>query len=89
MENSEEATVTICMGSSCFSRGSNRNVEAIQQFVQEAGLEGAVALSGCLCTGHCKKGPVIMINGELIEGVLPEMVPALLSRKLLNKDTPS
>ena len=89
MENSEEATVTICMGSSCFSRGSNRNAEAIQQFVQEAGLEGAVALSGCLCTGHCKKGPVIKINGELIEDVLPEMVPGLLSRKLLNKDTPS
>ena len=76
------------MGSSCFSRGSNRNVEAIQQFMQENGLEGKVSLSGCLCTGHCKEGPVIMINGELIEGALPEMMPGLLSGKLLQKDAP-
>ena len=86
MDNLEEATVTICLGSSCFSRGSNRNVEAVQQFVQGASLEDKVALSGCLCTGHCKEGPIIMINGELIEGVLPEMVPALLSSKLQHKE---
>ena len=88
MDNSEEAAVAICMGSSCFSRGSNRNVEAIQQFVQSSGLEGKVAVSGCLCTGHCKNGPVLMINGELVEGALPEMVPALLSARLLHKDAP-
>ena len=88
MDNSQEVAVTVCMGSSCFSRGSNRNVEAIQQFMQENGLEGKVSLSGCLCTGHCKEGPVIMINGELIEGALPEMMPGLLSGKLLQKDAP-
>ena len=84
MDSLEEASVTICMGSSCFSRGSNRNAEAIQQFIQENGLEGKVVFSGCLCTGHCKAGPVLMINGELIEGALPEMIPELLSKKLLS-----
>ena len=89
MDNSGEAAVAICMGSSCFSRGSSRNVEAIQQFVQSNGLEGKVAISGCLCTGHCKEGPIIMIDGELLEGALPEMVPALLSSKLLHKGASS
>ena len=88
MDNSDETTVTVCMGSSCFSRGSNRSVETIQQFIESNGLEGKVSLSGCLCTGHCKSGPVLMINGELVEGVLPEVIPDLLSRMLLKKDTP-
>ncbi len=85
--NEPSVTVTVCMGSSCFSRGSNRNVEAIQNFVKDNGLEGKVEVSGCLCSGHCKEGPVLMINGELIEGVLPEMIPDLLSHKLLNQDS--
>ncbi len=88
MDNSSEAAVTICMGSSCFSRGNNRNAEIIQQFIQSNGLEDTVSFSGCLCTGHCKNGPVLMINGELIEEVFPEIIPDLLSRKLLKQDTP-
>lgn len=88
MDNLEEAAVTVCMGSSCFSRGSSRNVEIIQQFIHDNGLEGKVSLSGCLCTGRCKEGPVIMVGGEPIEGAFPEMLPALLSRKLLKQDAP-
>ncbi len=85
--NEPSVTVTVCMGSSCFSRGNSRNVEVIQNFVKDNGLEAKVEVSGCLCSGHCKDGPVLMINGELIEGVLPEMIPDLLSHKLLAQDS--
>lgn len=89
MDGNPEIAVTICMGSSCFSRGNSRNVEIIQNFIKNNGLEGKVSVSGCLCSGHCKNGPVLMINGELVEEALPEMIPELLTRKLLNNQDSS
>lgn len=85
--NEPEITVTVCMGSSCFSRGNSRNVEIIQNFIKDNGLDAKVAVSGCLCSGHCKEGPVLNINGELIKEVLPETIPDLLAHKLLPEDS--
>ncbi|HNQ97300.1 MAG: NAD(P)H-dependent oxidoreductase subunit E [Spirochaetales bacterium] len=77
-----DVTITVCMGSSCFSRGNNLNVEIIKRFVDEYKLSASVEVVGCLCDGHCKDGPNIRINDELIQGVLPAMVRDLLEHKL-------
>lgn len=79
----ETATsITICMGSSCFSRGNNCNVEIVEQFLLERNLLGRVKIGGCLCDGHCKEGPNIRINDELLQGVEPGMMLDLLEHKL-------
>ncbi len=70
------------MGSSCFSRGNNLNAEIIERFLREHKLSATVEIQGCLCTGKCKDGPNIMINGELIRGVLPGMITDLLEHTL-------
>lgn len=74
--------ITICMGSSCFSRGNNINAEIIERFLREHNLIAEVEIQGCLCEGHCKEGPNIKINGELLQGVLPGMISDLLEHKL-------
>lgn len=78
-----ETTITICMGSSCFSRGNNISAEIIEQFLRDNDLSGKVEVQGCLCDNHCKNGPNIRINGELIQGVQPEMICDLLKHKLI------
>lgn len=70
------------MGSSCFSRGNNLNVEIISRFLHEYKISAQVLVEGCLCDGHCKAGPNIRINGELLQGVQPEMIYDLLEHKL-------
>jgi len=84
MNNSEQnhTVITLCMGSSCFSRGNNLNAELIERFLQENNVTANVELQGCLCNGQCKTGPNIRINGELIQGVEPNMVIDLLKHKL-------
>ena len=57
----ENITVEICMGSSCFARGNSENLQAIEAYLTENGLEDRVELIGHLCLGRCKEGPNLRI----------------------------
>jgi len=67
------------MGSSCFARGNNRNIEVIQEHLGSPALSaGEVELSGHLCEGHCKAGPNVTINGKMYHEVDPIVIIGLL-----------
>lgn len=81
LEKQGETTVvniTICMGSSCFSRGNNQNLEAIRTWLCAHGKEAEIRLKGCRCGGMCGEGPNIWIEETCHSGVTPDAVPALL-----------
>ena len=48
--------VTICMGSSCFSRGNSKNLEAVRAWLAAHGRDAEVELKGCRCGGRCGEG---------------------------------
>ena len=62
MPEAPTTSITICMGSSCFSRGNGRNIEVIQNFLKTQSLPPSVELVGHLCEGQCKSGPNVTIN---------------------------
>jgi len=74
----KKVQIKICMGSSCFSRGNNKNVEIIEKFIQENNLSAKVDLVGTLCRNKCSKGPVIIINNKEYFGVTPDSILDLL-----------
>ena len=57
------ATIKVCMGSSCFARGNAKNLQLIQKFLQDNGLEANVELTGLRCCNQCAKGPNLSIDG--------------------------
>ncbi|MBE6426576.1 MAG: (2Fe-2S) ferredoxin domain-containing protein [Thermoguttaceae bacterium] len=63
--------ITICIGSSCFSRGNSKNVDVAEKFMKERGLEDEVDLEICggLCAGKCADGPNVIVNGEIFHSV--------------------
>ncbi len=73
------ANIDICMGSSCFSRGNNQNIEVIQDFLQSRNLPPRVELTGHLCQGHCKEGPNLIINEKMYHEVDPIVIIGLLN----------
>ena len=81
----EVSNITICMGSSCFSRGNNRNIEVIQDYLAKHNLPPAVELTGHLCKGHCQSGPNISINGKLYHEVDPVVIIGLLNHFALEQ----
>ncbi len=74
--------ITICMGSSCFSRGNNRNIEVIQDYLATKALTSSIELTGHLCQGHCKSGPNVTFNSRMYHEVDPISIIALLNHHL-------
>lgn len=70
--------ITVCMGSSCFARGNSQNLEFIENYIKENGLEAQIDLAGARCEGKCATGPNIVINGteynEVDEDKLKEIL---------------
>ncbi len=76
--STDKIMIEVCMGSSCFSRGNRRNLELIQEYLRKEHINDLVELRGRLCSGSCKKGPNIEINGQLYSGVTPSLLQQIL-----------
>jgi NADH:ubiquinone oxidoreductase subunit E len=74
--------LAICMGSSCFCRGNNRNIEVIQDYLASQPLPAGVELTGHLCEGQCKAGPNVTINTKMYHEVDPIVIIRLLNHFL-------
>ena len=61
--------VKICLGSSCYTRGSREILEAIQTYLVEEKLESVITLTGSLCEEQCRNGPTITIDDVTYTGV--------------------
>jgi NADH:ubiquinone oxidoreductase subunit E len=82
-ENEIKNKIIICMGSSCFSRGNNKNVEVINAFMKENNTRIKIEFSGTLCEDKCNKGPNIFINNKLYSAVDPNSLLELLNHVLV------
>jgi len=64
-----QRVITICMGSSCFSRGNGKNYEIIKLILKEKCISADVLLKGCRCGGQCMHGPNIWIDDQIFSDV--------------------
>jgi NADH:ubiquinone oxidoreductase subunit E len=71
--------ITICVGSSCFSRGNKQIVGAINDYLEKYQLQDRVWFHGAHCYGHCEKGPVMKVDGKLYEHINIDKVIAVLN----------
>lgn len=64
--------IELCMGSSCFVRGNQRNATLVAEWVRRHGI--AADITGHHCRECCATGPIITIDGTPMvvddEGVL-------------------
>ena len=71
MEN-KELNITICLGSSCFSRGNKDVVDAIQEYLEDIGMKENTNFKGGHCFGNCAEGPVMIVNGKSFKNITPD-----------------
>ena len=74
--------ITVCMGSSCFARGNEKNLAFIESYIQEHELEAEINLAGSLCEGRCAKGPNIIVNGIEYNNVDETKIQKILENNL-------
>lgn len=74
--------ITICMGSSCFSRGNKKTLGFLQTYLKEKGLNGIIELKGAHCMNECDKGPVVKIDDQFVYHATEMELEMILDKKL-------
>jgi len=80
MDNKIE--ITICLGSSCFSRGNKTILKTVTDYINEHNLAEKVFFHGARCFGKCDRGPVMQINDKEFTGVTPDNIADILKSNI-------
>jgi NADH:ubiquinone oxidoreductase subunit E len=75
--------VEICMGSSCFLKGSYQVLDAFQELCRRHALQETVAIAGAFCKEHCRDGVSVEIDGQLFSVPDAEAAHALFTAHFL------
>ena len=70
--------IKVCMGSACFAKGNQENLEFIKQYIEANNLEATVSITGALCENKCDMGPRIIVNDKEYVNVTLEVLKEIL-----------
>lgn len=77
-------TIQVCVGSSCYLKGSAEIVELLQNAVEEAGIGDEVTLAGSFCIGKCNRvGVTIQVDDEVYTGITKENFKEFFAEHIL------
>ncbi len=76
--------VEVCVGSSCYLKGSEDLVSMMQQEIAKDHLENDVVLTGRFCAGKCNRvGVTITVGDQTYVGVTKEGFKEFWTEKVL------
>ena len=65
--------VQVCVGSSCYLKGSQDIVDLFEKAIEEYHLEDDVILNGSFCIGKCNRvGVTVQVNDDVHVGINTE-----------------
>jgi len=78
--------IKVCMGSACFAKGNQENLEYIKEYIEENNLGADISIVGALCENKCEIGPRIIINEKEYTNVTKEQIKEVLDsyKKIMN-----
>lgn len=77
--------IQVCVGSSCYLKGSQDIVELLEKAIEEYHIEDEVVLSGSFCTGKCNRvGVTVQINDDVHVGVTRENFRDFFKKNILD-----
>lgn len=71
--------ITICVGSACHLKGSQKVIETLQKLVAEQNLYEEVELKAGFCLGRCAEGVTIKADDRLICNVTPDNITEIFN----------
>ncbi len=74
--------ITVCIGSSCHTKGAYLVVERFQEIIREQGLEDRILLKGSFCLGKCASGTTVRVGDNYFTSVESKDVDKLISEIL-------
>ena len=84
MEPKGEFVISICMGTACFVRGSDKILERCEQILGikngETTPDGKFTITTLRCVGACGLAPVLQINDQTYGNITPEDVESIIAQ---------
>ena len=78
-------TVVVCVGSSCYVRGSEKLAEVFENLIRSEGLAAQVELTGAYCMEHCSMGVSVRVGDRIYRGVQLDNAEAFFYQEVLPK----
>jgi len=66
-QGAKKIPVTVCLGTSCFLRGSEKVLRGLVHEAEEEGFENSVDIRASFCFEQCDRGPTVTVDGERLE----------------------
>jgi len=78
-------TVVICLGSTCYVRGSHKIADTFEHLIQKEELNAQVELVGSLCMEACSMGVSVRVGYRVYRQVDPETAEAFFYNEVVPK----
>lgn len=66
-DRQQKVQVSVCVGTSCFIRGSQMLLKRLAEYVESRDLDDTVEIQATFCFEHCDRGPTVRVGGQVIE----------------------
>ena len=76
--------VTICIGSSCYLKGSRDVIAILERLIALHNVGDKVTLVGSFCMGHCTEGVCVKIDDQLFS-LSPANTEAFFDKVVLGR----
>ena len=76
--------VIVCIGSSCYIKGSRQVVEELQYLIAQNNLGDKVELGGTFCMGKCQEGVCVTVDDNF-HSVSPDTVNDFFEKEIKAK----
>lgn len=78
-------TITVCVGSSCYVRGSDKVAETFERLIAQENLAGKVELIGSFCMDACSMGVSVRVADQVYRGVNPAAAEEFFYKEIAPK----
>ena len=79
-------TIQVCVGSSCYIKGSPEIVELFQKEIAANNIENEITLVGSFCIGKCNRiGVTVQVDDDVHIGITKENFKEFFNDNVLNK----
>ena len=84
VSEAEKLEVNVCVGTSCFVRGSQELLHLLGEHIESEGLQDTVDLKATFCFERCGRGPTVSVGEHVIEKCTFEKAHEAIQRELKN-----
>lgn len=80
-------TIIICVGSSCYVRGSDSIADTFERLIAREDLGAEVELRGTFCMEQCSMGVSVQVGDRVYRQVSPDQAESFFYREVVPQIT--